>query len=152
MIYHSKKDGLKDGFNPECEVFDEYPSDYKNILLKAIKRHRHMGVTDYEGVIYSQEKEIDFYRKKIFELEKRLKMEEYKSKEKSSTWISIYTNQGRCDLTVNVPIEDMKKNISGVLENSEKFFRATDYKGNTYIFPIDSIDHIELYQVQKREV
>lgn len=79
-------------------------------------------------------------------------MSEHKSKEKTSTWISIYTNHGRCDLTVNVPIEDMKKNISGVLENSEKFFRATDYKGNTYIFPIDSIDHIELYQVQKREV
>ena len=147
MIYHSKKDG----FNAECVVFDEYPSDYKNIILKSLKRHRHMGITDYADVIYYQEKEIDDYRKKIFELEKRLKMEEYKSKEKTSTWISIYTNQGRCDLTVNVPIEDMKKNISGVLENSEKFFRATDYKGNTYIFPIDSIDHIELYQVQKRE-
>lgn len=85
------------------------------------------------------------------EREEKLKMEDYKAEEKTSTWISIYTNQGRCDLTVNVPIEEMKKNISGVLENSEKFFRATDYRGNTYIFPIDRIDHIELYEVMKRE-
>lgn len=152
MIYHSKKDGLKDGFNPECEVFDERPSDYKNIILKALKRHRHMGVTDYAGVIYSQEKEIDFYRKKIFELEKRLKMSEHKSEEKTSTWISVYTNQGRTDLTVNAPIEAVKENISDVLGRNEKFFAATDYKGNIYTFRTNSIDHIELYQVQKREV
>lgn len=138
-------------------------NDYEYVLSKVFKRFKHMGHTDHKEIIYFQEKEINYYRNKIFKLEKDLRGKEmekhkldniiqnYHAEDKTSTWISVYTNKERLDITVNVPIEEIKKRLSDILGNEDKFFSATDYMGNVYFISTDVIEHIELYQVKKRE-
>ena len=46
-----------------------HSNDFKETVSKALKRTRKMGCQSYEETIYSQEKEIDCYRHKLFLLE-----------------------------------------------------------------------------------
>lgn len=49
-----------------------HSDDFKETVSKALKRTRRIGCSSYEETIYSQEKEIDCYRHKLFLLESEL--------------------------------------------------------------------------------